>query len=64
MSENKRVTIPFLVKVLKPIIDLIKTKADKADYCIQGKDINVSNIFINGKPLDEIIEEKITAAKQ
>lgn len=31
MSENKRVTIPFLEKVLKPIVDLIRTKADKTD---------------------------------
>lgn len=31
MSENKRVTIPFLVKVLKPIVDLVRTKADKTD---------------------------------
>lgn len=31
MSENKRVTIPFLEKVLKPIVDLIHTKADKSD---------------------------------
>lgn len=31
MSENKRVTIPFLEKVLKPIVDLVKTKADKKD---------------------------------
>jgi hypothetical protein len=31
MSENKRVTIPFLEKVLKPIVDLIRTKADKSD---------------------------------
>jgi hypothetical protein len=31
MSENKRVTIPFLEKVLKPIVDLIHTKANKSD---------------------------------
>lgn len=31
MSENKRVTIPFLKKVLKPIADLMRTKADKTD---------------------------------
>lgn len=60
----KLISIDTLEKILKPIIELIKNKADKADYCIQGKDINVSNIFINGKPLDEIIEEKITASKQ
>lgn len=31
MSENKRVTIPFLAKVLKPIVELINKKADKSD---------------------------------
>lgn len=60
----KLISMSALEKILKPIIELIKNKADKADYCIQGNDINVSNIFINGKSLDEIIEEKITAAKQ
>ena len=60
----KLISMNALEKILKPIVELIKNKADKADYCIQGSDINVSNIFINGKSLDEIIEEKITAAKQ
>ena len=52
MSENKRVTIPFLVKVLKPIVDLICGKADKTD--IVQSDWNqadeTKNDFIKNKP--------------
>lgn len=52
MSENKRVTIPFLEKVLKPIVDLIRTKADKTD--ILQSDWNQADEtqidFIKNKP--------------
>ena len=34
MSENKRVTIPFLVKVLKPIVDLLHKKVDRDELPI------------------------------
>lgn len=54
MSENKRVTIPFLEKVLKPIVDLIHTKADKTD--ILQSDWNQTDEtqknFIKNKPED------------
>jgi ubiquitin len=52
MSENKRVTIPFLEKVLKPIVDLVKTKADKKD--VVQSDLAETNpesmAFIKNKP--------------
>lgn len=52
MSENKRVTIPFLQKVLKPIVDLVKTKADKKD--VMQSDLNETDsssmAFIRNKP--------------
>lgn len=52
MSENKRVTIPFLEKVLKPIVDLVKTKADKKD--VVQSDLNETDsssmAFIKNKP--------------
>lgn len=52
MSENKRVTIPFLEKVLKPIVDLVRTKADKTD--IVQSDLNETDsssmTFIKNKP--------------
>ena len=54
MSENKRVTIPFLEKVLKPIVDLVKTKADKKD--IVQSDLAETNpesmAFIKNKPTE------------
>ena len=54
MSENKRVTIPFLEKVLKPIVDLVKTKADKKD--VVQSDLNETNpesmAFIKNKPTE------------
>jgi hypothetical protein len=54
MSENKRVTIPFLEKVLKPIVDLIRTKADKKD--VVQSDLNETNpesmAFIKNKPTE------------
>lgn len=55
MSENKRVTIPFLEKVLKPIVDLVKTKADKKDILqsdwIQADETKID--FIKNKPIEE-----------
>lgn len=55
MSENKRVTIPFLEKVLKPIVDLVKTKADKKDVMqsdwIQTDETKID--FIKNKPIEE-----------
>lgn len=55
MSENKRVTIPFLEKVLKPIVDLVKTKADKKDILqsdwIQADETKID--FIKNKPIPE-----------
>ena len=47
MSENKRVTIPFLEKVLKPIVDLVKTKADKKDVYAKTElaDVAVSGSY-------------------
>jgi hypothetical protein len=55
MSENKRVTIPFLEKVLKPIVDLVKTKADKKDV-VQSDWEETSETdpaFIQNKPIPE-----------
>lgn len=55
MSENKRVTIPFLEKVLKPIVDLVHTKADKKDILqsdwIQTDETKID--FIKNKPIEE-----------
>lgn len=55
MSENKRVTIPFLEKVLKPIVDLVKTKADKKDILqsdwVQSDETKID--FIKNKPIEE-----------
>lgn len=55
MSENKRVTIPFLEKVLKPIVDLVKTKADKKDIVQSDwEETNETNpAFIQNKPIPE-----------
>ena len=55
MSENKRVTIPFLEKVLKPIVDLVKTKADSKDVMQSDWDETdeTSPAFIKNKPIEE-----------
>lgn len=55
MSENKRVTIPFLEKVLKPIVDLIRTKADKTDIKqANWEETNETDpAFIQNKPVSE-----------
>lgn len=54
MSENKRVTIPFLEKVLKPIVDLVKTKADKKDVVQSdlAETDSSSMAFIKNKPTE------------
>ena len=52
MSENKRVTIPFLEKVLKPIVELLHKKADAKD--VMQSDLNETDsssmAFIKNKP--------------
>lgn len=55
MSENKRVTIPFLEKVLKPIVDLVKIKADKKDIVqANWEETNETDpAFIQNKPIPE-----------
>lgn len=52
MSENKRVTIPFLAKVLKPIVDIVRTKADKTDIVQSdwSQTDTEQNDFIKNKP--------------
>jgi hypothetical protein len=61
MSENKRVTIPFLEKVLKPIVDLVKTKADKKDILqsdwIQADETKID--FIKNKPIEETEDDAL-----
>lgn len=49
MSENKRVTIPFLEKVLKPIVDLVHTKADKKDVYAKTE---LANVAVSGSYTD------------
>ena len=61
MSENKRVTIPFLEKVLKPIVDLVHTKADKKDILqsdwIQTDETKID--FIKNKPIEETEDDAL-----
>lgn len=61
MSENKRVTIPFLEKVLKPIVNLVHTKADKKDILqsdwIQTDETKID--FIKNKPIEETEDDAL-----
>lgn len=43
MSENKRVTIPFLESVLRPIVDLINSKSELPDGGIAGQALTIDD---------------------
>lgn len=66
MSENKRVTIPFLEKVLKPIVDLVKTKADKTDILQSDwEQTDETKIdFIKNKPEDATDDDVIAMMQE
>ena len=58
MSENKRVTIPFLVKVLKPIVDLLHKKVDRDELPIPETEDDALEMLVDMGILDPVTDEE------
>lgn len=58
MSENKRVTIPFLVKVLKPIVDLLHKKVDRDELPVPETEDDALEMLVDMGILDPVTDEE------
>ena len=58
MSENKRVTISFLQKVLEPIVALINKKANHEDLPIIDTTLSVEGAVADAKAVRDELAKK------